>query len=409
MMPLLNRSSLLANTACLILGSFSLSQAAGQSSVTGQLVRIGQSDEQVRIAEIRSTSEWISTGQPIDVQRVVRFGNPALILEGSVVLLDDGSRLVAKELEVSGTTLSGHSKAWEMFELPLRPIKGILLASFQNADETNAALDAMAAFGGTSDQLVLANGDTLEGTFRRLTPLEVEWQVGQTISKLSRRRVNQIRLASASGQVVPPAKAVWVGLADGTLLLGNQLELKAERLRLSLVGGAELESSPIENIANHLVYLRPASTPAAYLSDLETLGFRHLPFLGTQWQYGTDRDVHGGTLASGGLVSQKGIGLHSTSRIAYAVPSGHSRFRAKIGIDDSAASSGSVVFRVYTSEDGKKWNSAYESPVVRGRDQPLPIDIPLEGIRGIALVVDYADGADVLDRANWHDARFEPE
>jgi hypothetical protein len=44
--------------------------------------------------------------------------------------------------------------------------------------------------------------------------------------------------------------------------------------------------------------------------------------------------------------------------------------------------------------------------VVRGGEAVVPISIEIGTARAIALIVDFADGGDVLDRAAWLNARL---
>jgi hypothetical protein len=77
------------------------------------------------------------------------------------------------------------------------------------------------------------------------------------------------------------------------------------------------------------------------------------------------------------------------------------RFEAELGIDDSADGQGSVQFRVLV--DGKE---KFASPIVRGGDAPLPISVDIADAQKLELVVDYADRGDVLDHADWLNARL---
>ncbi len=386
-------------------GSFSLGQEVFQATLT----QIGQEDETIEITEISALDQWQCRSGAIDVERVVRLGNPRPIQDGGVVLLDDGSQIVATELRSEGTTFFGYNRLWDEFELPLRPIRGLLLKAHLDPDQTRRALDQLADYQGGKDRLILSNGDHIDGTFRRLTALKVEIQVGQDPVELDRHRVQQIQFAGTVRRPPSGERAVWVGLDDGSMLLARQLTLRDDRLTLQLFSGETLTSSSLENPHKLLAYLQPTFSPIRYLSDQEAISFKTLGFLTPQWEWQNDRNVLGGTLKSGGQFSRKGIGMHSTSRLAYRVTSPDVRFRAKVGIDDATQGAGSVIFRVYTSRTGSDWQPVYESPIVRGGDSPLAVDVPLEGARGLALVVEYADGADVQDHANWLDARFEPE
>jgi hypothetical protein len=85
-----------------------------------------------------------------------------------------------------------------------------------------------------------------------------------------------------------------------------------------------------------------------------------------------------------------------------AAGAGPTRFEALVGIDDSTAGGGSVIFRVLV--DGQE---RFTSRTIRGGDAPMPVSVDLTGAKRLELIVDYADRADVLDHADWLDARLE--
>ena len=77
------------------------------------------------------------------------------------------------------------------------------------------------------------------------------------------------------------------------------------------------------------------------------------------------------------------------------------RFCADLGIDDSTAGQGSVQFHVLV--DGQE---KFTSKTIRGGDAPVPVSIDLTGVKRLELLVDYADRGDVLDHADWLNARL---
>ena len=100
---------------------------------------------------------------------------------------------------------------------------------------------------------------------------------------------------------------------------------------------------------------------------------KHIPFLDTSWSYQPDRSVSGGRLRHAGHVWTKGLGMHSSSRLAYETRGQYQELHAELAIDQCAADQGSVVFRVYVQDAAGNWSLAYESGVVRGGD-PLVAD-----------------------------------
>ena len=97
--------------------------------------------------------------------------------------------------------------------------------------------------------------------------------------------------------------------------------------------------------------------------------------------------------------------MPSTSRVAYDV-AGYRKFEAELALDEAAELQGSAIFRVLLESAPGEWKPAYESPVIRGGDSPLPVSIDLKGASRLALIVDFADRGDECDWANWLQARL---
>ena len=100
----------------------------------------------------------------------------------------------------------------------------------------------------------------------------------------------------------------------------------------------------------------------------------------------------------------KGLGVHSVARLEYALEGQGGRakrFEAELGIDDSTVGQGSVRFRVLV--DGQE---KFASPIIRGGAKPLPVAVDVSKGTKLELIVEYADRADVLDHADWLNARL---
>jgi hypothetical protein len=138
-----------------------------------------------------------------------------------------------------------------------------------------------------------------------------------------------------------------------------------------------------------------------------------------------NRNVAGGPLRLAGRTYSRGLGMRSHSSVTYALDEAYERFLAQIGIDDAvrpddAARSegvgrsgtaheqtprtwpgGAAVFRVYV--DGA---SRFESDLLRAGDKPVALDIDVTGAQSLTLEVDYGDGLDLGDYADWAAARL---
>jgi hypothetical protein len=221
----------------------------------------------------------------------------------------------------------------------------------------------------------------------------------------------------AGGEVEPPVPdapgslRVHVRLQDGGDLIGRLDALGGARALVhhQILGGVEIGLEHIAEIA----FLGGRVT---YLSDREPVHVHEYPgpLFNETDRYGHKRDTNVlyGPLRMSGRTFRKGLGVHSYSRLEYALAQDDARFQATIGLDDSArpftsavaaADVATVVFRVKV--DGKL---LFEK-AMSWEDEPLPIEVPVKGER-LSLEVDFGGVAgsmnSTLDRANWADARL---
>jgi hypothetical protein len=271
--------------------------------------------------------------------------------------------------------------------------------------------------------LLLADGDSLSGalldasagddaegmlpTLRFLPPGAKE------PLKIAQQRVIAAVLA---GRGTPPradADRFWLGMADGSLVLASDIAATDDAVSITLAGGAALQAAaadndlePPESFWSRVTFLQPLSQRITYLADLKTIGFKHVPLLDWQHEYANDRSITHSQLRAGGRLFIKGIGMPATSRLAYEIPAGATRFEAEIAVDDDAGRAGSVLFRVFLEASGESWQPAFESKVIRGGDPLQSVQVELGEARRLALVVEMADHGDQRDWADWLNARF---
>src|SRR5262249_38018985 len=113
--------------------------------------------------------------------------------------------------------------------------------------------------------------------------------------------------------------------------------------------------------------------------------------------------VGGGDLRLGGSTYDKGVGLHSESRLTYDVSGGFRRFEALVGLDEAAGPAGSV--RVKVLLDGKPQDVGADKELT-ARDRPVPVRVDLAGARELTLVVELRRGGDLGGHVDWADARL---
>jgi hypothetical protein len=383
-------------------------------------------------------SEWNVTFRTGDKLRVVPAkdlaywgrwreveAGPQILLKGGGLVRADVLKLDERSLVLGDATGLGRG-LWDEQALPLGAVQAILYRPPAGIADRDRLLHELAGYAGGEDRLLLAGGEAIAGVLTA-APLDGRFlpensQPGQEVFRLTRRGADQ-PLAIPSAKVValslaalapasqPEEGACWLGCRDGSLVRAASIQVREGKVTLRLAGGGELVTTlagrddPDERFWDEVTLVQPAGPRVAWLSDLKTLGYKHIPFLTVEWPYQADRSVTGGRLRSGRAVFLKGLGMHSASRLAYDV-SGYRRFEAELALNDTAGDRGSVIFKVLLQGAGGDWQSAYASPIVRGGDNPLPISIDLKGAARMALIVEFADRADELDHANWLSARL---
>jgi hypothetical protein len=257
-------------------------------------------------------------------------------------------------------------------------------------------LDRVSRAAGGADRLLLHNGDQITGLLNR-----IEEHTATLKAEVGPLTIETDRIAALifnpdlRHETKHQGLRAWAGFADGTRLIATRLILDGATLQITAAGHMWKTSS------QELVFLQPLGGRVTYLSELRPTDYRHVPFLDLDWPYQADRNVIGGRLRSGGQLYLKGLGMHSAARLTYRISEPYQRLQAELAVDDSVEGAGSVRFRVLVDD-----RQQYTSQTIRGGMSPTPISVDVSGAKRLDLIVDYADRADVLDHADWLNARL---
>lgn len=368
-----------------------------------------------------------STGQRVmSPADLIRWGVPRTPGSRSHILLADGGLLVAKVVKLTGDHLVISSDLWQESLLPLETVQAILLQSPLDPIQHDRWLEKIQRSTGNHDALYLKNQDTVEGVLVGLNEISPE----------RREPAFQMRPGGGANPLIIPLKnavavrfnetlirkpgmdkvRAEVGFRDGSWLHLQRVTVAGQGLECELPGAIRLKTHAVhqqpESQPNpagpwqQITVIRPRSDRVVYLGDLQPVDYKHIPFLDIQWPFHVDRNVLGGQLRVAGRWYRKGIGMHSTARLAYNVPAGCNRFQVEVGIDEQAQRQGSVVFSLYLQKEGEdpstsRWERVAASPVMRGGQPVQKLNILLQDAKRIALVVECADQGDQRDLANW--------
>jgi hypothetical protein len=253
------------------------------------------------------------------------------------------------------------------------------------------------------DVLLLRNGDQLAGTVTSIDRVK-------GVRMDTNGRAVTIALAQVSGIAFDtelqarsrrPKTYTHVVLANGGRLGFSTLQLEAGAGK-SLAGktlfGARLDV-PLSQVAA----LEPRRASVIYLSDLKPKRFEHTPFLSVSWPLALDAAVSGRPLRVGGNTFDKGLGMHTKSRVTYALDGDIRWFEASIGLDDRISRRGRA--RIGVLVDGKEQGLGADNDLT-GKSAPLAVRINVHKARELTLLVDFGSYGDVQAHVNWADARL---
>ncbi|HEY7315210.1 MAG TPA: NPCBM/NEW2 domain-containing protein [Gemmataceae bacterium] len=321
------------------------------------------------------------------------------------LLLANGDRLPFKGLRLVGEKFQFRHPSLEAGKAASVPLAAVSVLWLIAPDKT---LDAeklrrrLAADTRDRDTLCLRNGDVLAGVLTGLDENNVEMEVEKKQVKAPIGQVAYIAFNTELADALRP-KGVYARLVmtEGQRDGGGRLSLTSascsdgETLTGTTVFGARVRV-PLREVAALDLY----QGQAVHLSDLKPAKYDYRPFLDATWPYALNANVAGHDLRLGGSTYDKGVSLHSHSRLSYRAGGAYRRFEALVGLDERDGREGSVRVRVLA--DGE----ALVDRELTRRDGAVPIAVKIEGVRELTLEVDFGAGADVQDVVNWVDARL---
>jgi len=377
-----------------------------------------KTEGKVRVVAAPDLAYW---GRYRDVE-----AGPQMVLADGGLVRADLLLLDSKQLLIGDATGLGRG-FWDESALPREAVRGIMLQPAAAAADRDQMLVQLLSSDETDDWLLLTGGESISGTLVSAPAggrfAADDAKPGSEIFRLARRggaeplvvpaaKVVAVRFGSAGGERAGDDQPTcWLGLSDGSLVRARSVSVKGDVASIGLAAGGELKATlaarddPQKRFWDAVTYVEPARSRLTWLSDVKPLGYKHIPFLSILRPYQSDQCVLGSRLRAHRAVFRKGIGMPSASRLAYNV-AGYRRFEAEIAIDAEAGLSGSVVFKVLLESQASQWTTAFESPVVRGGDAPIPISVELKNADRMALLIDFAERGDECDYADWLHARL---
>jgi hypothetical protein len=330
---------------------------------------------------------------------------------GPHLILVNGNRIPFESLRLDGETLYfKHPDLTDGKESRVRltAVAVVWLATPDNVEHPDRYQRQLAKGSRARDQVVLRNGDGLEGVLSGLTAKKVEVEVEKKAVEVAMDKVAAVALGTDIVTSLKP-KGVYgriVLFAEGSdngarLSLVSAVCTDGRTLEGKTLFGSNLKV-PLERVAALDVY----QGRAVYVSDLKPTRFEFTPYLGEGgpvWPFVADGSVADRDLRLAGSTYDKGLGLHSKSRVSYNLAGAYRRFEARVGLDDETGREGSVRMRVLA--DGKPLDIGADRELT-ARTGPLVVAVSVVGVKELTLEVDFGERADKQDHVNWCDARL---
>jgi hypothetical protein len=338
-----------------------------------------------------------------DVFRLEWPQQPArLDAESAVLLLANGDRLLVKPAAFTGEALTGTwtwFDAWPEVRVPLEVVRASVFALPSAVAERNRLLDRLTRPTHKADVVLLTNGDVLSGEFQSGDGSNLVLKTAAGASTIARENVVALAMNPELTLVRPlQGEAARVWLVDGSRFQAKNVRLTTDAaLSCDTAFGVTL-TMPLSAVSS-IEVVGGRSIP---LSTLEPSEDKSRPYLSLNWPYRKDSSVVGGPLRIRGVEYATGLGVHSHSELSWKLNGEYQTFLATVGVDDSAEGRGSVLFRVML--DGKP---AWSSPLLTGKNDPVTVEpIDVSSARVLTLIVEFGTFGDVLDHADWGDARL---
>ncbi len=320
--------------------------------------------------------------------------------EGEHLLFMNGDKFPGHVVQLADDRLRVENQAeHQELTVPLESLAALWFTAPEAIDDRQLFYRQLERERRRHDRILLRNGDRLEGTLSRIDRDVVTLQVNKKPVSIERERVAVIALNTEFARSPRPRTAY----GKLTLSNGARLSLAAGQGNGQVWKCKTLFGAALQISVEQVVALQIYQGCALYLSELKPKAYEYIPYFGVSWPWEMDVCVTGVPIRLAGSTYDKGIGMHSASRLTFELPGGYSWLEALVGIDQNVTGSGSAEIEVLT--DGK--------PTALGRGTtltihsvPQAIRIPIDGVRELTLVSKFGSRGDVQAHVDWANARL---
>jgi hypothetical protein len=322
---------------------------------------------------------------------------------GAQALFSNGDRLPGTAGTLTGARLAfTPSASGDELALPLTALAVLWLDNPADVAHPERLRRRLLSERRTRDLVGLKNGDQLQGNLLRLDPQTAVIEVERSEVKVDRAKIAFVAFSNDVPRSQKPAGSYGlVVLANGGRLGVTSVQADGKMLAAKTLFGATLKV-PLAQVAALDIF----QGRAVYLSDLKPKAYQYAPFLDAKeppFSWTADQSVAGDDLKLGASTFVKGLGMHSESRISYALDGAYRRFEAVVGLDASADRRAQVRIKMLVDGKPRAWGWDKELTANTG---PKEVRVDVSGARELTLIVEHGQVPFVQGRVGWGDARL---
>lgn len=341
-------------------------------------------------SEVTVTLATTGESQQVPLESLVQLARSGRTesVKGLVLCIAGGDRLIGNPQRLEGNSLVWFARGVGEVTVPLNQVIGVL------RDRT---IDPKLAETRVEDEARLVTGDVVRGILAEVSDqsLSLMPAAGGDPVAVPVESVSDLLLATPPGG--RPAGSEEAKFAV-RLVSGTLISCKAVRVADSgeVVLDLAYGGAPVKTQLGQILAIEHTAGPVAWLSTRTPLEDVSTPYFGGKFPTQFDRTVTGEPIRIGGVTYTRGIGVHSRSKLVFALTPEDKVFRTRYAID-SSLSYADVDVRVYVDD-----KVMHERKGVRAGtlSNIVKIDLPA-GARTLTLEVDYGQGYDIQDRLTW--------
>jgi hypothetical protein len=311
------------------------------------------------------------------------------------IFLPGNSQLWASQITIADDKARIEGWGGQPLVLPVDVLRAIRLDVANDSPEFEKSLATPSA---EKDRLFIKGDDeqinVVSGLVEALDAEVCKFEVGGQIRSVARKRICGAVFAQPAAATKQPRFVV--AFRDRSRLSGENFSLASGKATLSLTSDAiaQFDWSVVGSVAIR-------SSRLAYLSDWPSINEVQTPIVTLPFPAQRDKSVSGGSLKIGVQKFDKGLGVHSRSRLTFPLGGKWDLFAANIGLDDETQGQGDCIFQVFADE-----KCIFERRRTGADSQPADLNLPITDCQQLTLVVEPGEGLDLADHADWCDARL---